>query len=295
VGDSTLHLFVRRLGLFVLALTVVLPLTVLLIRAARSRAWTGIDDKTLWDWMQLMIVPFVLIVGGFLLTTVQDNRQRDIEDQRGQDAAFQAYLDQMSQLLLNRNLRASKGGSEVRTLARARTLTVLERFDEDRKARVLTFLYEANLIRGPDPVINLDGADLRSVNLSSGGEVVKNLLGGWSWTATTFAHTRTSWRDINLSGADLRDSFLSSIDMSAADLSKTDLTGATLDFANLSRANLEGAFVTEEQLQGTCSLQGAIMPDGSRHPQQKKGPLDICRQVYGGNSSRLMTNSGKAR
>jgi len=44
------------------------------------------------------------------------------------------------------------------------------------------------------------------------------------------------------------------------------LSGADLSDADLSRANLSGATVTNEQLAGAKSLQGATMPDGSKHP-----------------------------
>jgi hypothetical protein len=73
----------------------------------------------------------------------QEQRALAVENQRAQDAALQAYLDQMSQLLLDegRPLRQPKEGDEVRTLARARTLTVLPRLDGERKASVVRFLY----------------------------------------------------------------------------------------------------------------------------------------------------------
>jgi hypothetical protein len=152
----------QLVGLIVLALTVVSVLLALLIRAARSRAWTGFGDKTLWDWFQLLIIPLVLAIGGFWFATVQDNRQQELEDQRAQDTALQAYLDQMSELLISGDLRGSEEGDEVRTLARARTLTILERVEADRKAQVLRFLFEANLVNSSDPVISLAGADLQN-------------------------------------------------------------------------------------------------------------------------------------
>jgi hypothetical protein len=45
-----------------------------------------------------------------------------VEDNRSQDAALEAYLDRMDELL-ERNLRASKKGDEVRVSARARKIT----------------------------------------------------------------------------------------------------------------------------------------------------------------------------
>nr|MBA2715066.1 hypothetical protein [Rubrobacteraceae bacterium] len=161
--------------------------------------WTGFRGMTVRDWLQLLIVPLALVVIGFLFTAQQDQRQQKIEDQRAQqaqkienkraeaerelavqraqDEALQSYLDQMSSLLLQKDLREAKGDSEVRTLARARTLTVLSRLDSSRKEQVVRFLSEAHLLQGADenneqPVIvlgglgGLGGADLKGVDLS---------------------------------------------------------------------------------------------------------------------------------
>jgi cell division protein FtsB len=108
----------------------------------------GFRGMTVRDWLQLLIVPLALVVIGFLFTVQQDPRQQRIEDQRAeaerelaeqraQDEALQAYLSQMGSLLLEKNLRGSDKGSEVRSLARARTLTVLGRLDPSRKKAIM--------------------------------------------------------------------------------------------------------------------------------------------------------------
>jgi hypothetical protein len=87
-------------------------------RTLQSRVWdrTGLKGKTLWDLLQLLIVPLMLVAIGFWFTTQQEARQqqledqraeleRAIEDQRAQQATLQAYLDQMGTLLLDRDLR----------------------------------------------------------------------------------------------------------------------------------------------------------------------------------------------
>src|SRR3712207_396996 len=102
--------------------------------------WTGYPKRTPWDWVDLLIVPIVLALGGYLFTRSENQRtqqiaerqrevDREIAQQRSQDDILQAYLDQMGQLLLDKDrpLRQSKQGDEVRTLARARTLTTLAR------------------------------------------------------------------------------------------------------------------------------------------------------------------------
>jgi uncharacterized protein YjbI with pentapeptide repeats len=271
--------------------------------------WTGFRGMTVRNWLELLVVPLALVVIGFLFSVQQDARQQRIEDQRAeaerelaeqraQDEALQAYLDQMGSLLLERKLRNSTEGGEVRTLARARTLSVLERLDENRKARALRFLYEANLITSPHPIISLETADLRGADLSAATTTIA-VRPGVDMLAPT---PPTNWSRIDLSGsylsnanllgdnlrnADLSRTHLYGSNLSEADLSDANLSGAVLGptiFAlpeeNLSRAdvrdiradlsktdlsgaNLEGALVSGEQLeQQPKTLQGATMPDG---------------------------------
>jgi uncharacterized protein YjbI with pentapeptide repeats len=160
--------------------------------------------------------------------------ERELAEQRAQDEALQAYLDQMSSLLLNGELRASEEDSEVRTLARARTLTVLGRLAPSRKADVMQFLLEAELVQG----------------VEGGREPI-----------------------ISLSGADLSGAELFAADLSGATLSDATLSEAELSFANLSGANLRGADlggavgVSKQELEQEASdLTDATMPDGSMHP-----------------------------
>jgi hypothetical protein len=161
-----------------------------------------------------------------------------VEEQRAQDAALQAYLDQMGTLLLKEDLRKSEEGSEVRTLARARTKTVLERLDSRRTAAVIEFLIEAELaqlvgLSGTNlSKVNLIGANLSSANLSNANLLGTNLIGA------------------NLSFANLSD----------ADLFGTDLSGADLSYADLSGA--EGIIKGELEQQAGL-LHGATMPDGT--------------------------------
>jgi hypothetical protein len=240
----------------VLKAATVVAAVVVLIRVGQRYEWTGFGEavqpkphngdiqprKTLWDWLQLFIVPLALAAIGLWFAAQQDFRQqqieeeransaRKIEEQRAQDAALQAYLDQMSQLMLEGDLRGSDGGSEeVRTLARARTRTVLARLDSRRKGSVVQFLNEASLIEKDYPVVSLSNVSLRDADLSK----------------------------LVLSGANLQDA---------------DLSGAFLDGANLTAyfygTDLSGARgITSEhtELENQArSLEGATMPDGSKH------------------------------
>lgn len=300
------------LGGFV-SLVVIIVLIALVVCGYVAGTWewggTGFNEATLWDWLKLagvLAVPVVVTVGGFWLNRQQRRRELESQEvqrsreqraerqrhereleivaQRAQDAALQAYIDQMGLLLMDKNLRGSSQEDEVRVLARAQTLTVLGRLDPSRKRSVLQFLYEARLIstEGREgPIISLRDADLSRADLSGMHLYSANL------------------ERANLSGADLSDAELSLlrtqggvvrtntkagatglIPISASNLIDADIRGASLvranlayvDFvgADLTDADLTGAKLHEDKLHGNKigfarSLKGATMPDGSKH------------------------------
>jgi hypothetical protein len=136
---------------------------------------------TLWDWLKLLVVPAVIAGGGLWFNRQQrerelafanEQREREvgIAEHRTQDEALQAYLDQMSDMLIPKtdqpSLYIARPGDSLSSVARARTLTVLPRLDGVRKARVVQFLHESGLIVKGLPVLELQGADLSGADLS---------------------------------------------------------------------------------------------------------------------------------
>src|SRR6266852_5044170 len=139
--------------------------------------WTGFSGKTLWDWLQLLLIPLVLTVGGFLFSNYQHNSDQQQALDQQQATILQTYIDNIQDLLLNHNLLGDSPPpkndadkvtiQEVQELARSRTLTALKGLDPDRKVRLLQFLFEAHLIgfrdshdKAQQPIIDLAGADL---------------------------------------------------------------------------------------------------------------------------------------
>lgn len=258
--------------------------------------WTGFGGKTVWEWLQLLIVPLALALIGILFTMQQDARQqaiedqraaseRKLEDQRAQDAALQAYLDQMTSLLLEKDLRNSEEGSEVQTLAQARTLTVLGRLDPSRKTEVMRFLLAAQLVQsvdGNEPVILLYRADLHGADLSyadlRGAELSSADL---SDADLSYAELpRAQLAEANLNNADLRlaglsDAYLGSADLRDADLRDAYLVNAYLSNAELSNANLEGS-----ELDG-APLYNADLSDADLSDTDLAG-ADLRRANLGG-------------
>jgi hypothetical protein len=170
-----------------------------------------------------------------------------------QDAALQANLDQMGSLLLGNGLRTSEEDCEERTLAQARTLTVLERLDPARKTALLQFLVEAKLVQrveGRAPIITLNGANLSDADLRGANLFEANL------SDTHLSDAKLSWA--NLRGADLNGADLRYVDLSDVNLTGTDRSFAYMSEADLSRAEGVGKELLKQQI---TSPYGAIIPD----------------------------------
>ena len=195
-----------------------------------------VADRTLWELLELLVVPFALAGVGLWFTMQQEARQEETEKQRAQDAALQAYLDQMSTLLIENDLRTAPGDSEVRTLARARTLTVLSTLGPEDKPSVLQFLYESDLIlrKGPGTSV-FPGTSVDSVPPNCTPQV------GLRAIFSIVSLQGTDLRDAPLSGANLTGANLSGADLSGADLSGADLRSTVLQVADLSGADLRHA------------------------------------------------------
>jgi uncharacterized protein YjbI with pentapeptide repeats len=235
-------------------------LAYLLIETVRAKN-TGFETKTLWDWMELLIIPLALALAAFALNRSETNLERQSVEARSkvereiaidhqQEEALQSYLDRMTELLLKEDLR-NTDNEEVQNVARIRTLSVLRGLDARRKGLVLQFLHESKLLDGEKPVVILWDADLSEAELS---DVILNRanLGG------------VILRGANLEGADLTEASLDH-----ADLEFANLQGATLVNVVLSGASLKNAFLSKANFTGAvlkgAKFEGAIMPDGTKH------------------------------
>lgn len=263
---------------------------------------TGFETKTLWDWMELLIIPLVLAGGAFFLNRSERaverqiagkraKLEREIATDRQQEAALQSYLDRMAELLLTEKLRTNDN-EEAQDVARTLTLTVFRGLDSNRKGMVLRFLYEAELVCRGNPIVCLKGADLKGadlrgvdlhgIDLSQANLYSANLfdadlsdsdLGGVIFNDATLFN-------VNLSGANLRDAYLNEADLQSSNLVGADLSGAHLNEANLcgsnltdarledaclTGANLKGAKVPKELFASVKFLIGVKMPDGTIH------------------------------
>jgi uncharacterized protein YjbI with pentapeptide repeats len=229
-----------------------------------------VAKKSLWDFLDLLIVPLALAIIGLGFAAQQQARQTQFEEQRAQNAALQAYLDQMNPLILEKHLLDSEEGDTVFTLAKARTTTVLAQLDGEHNKAVTRFLFESGLLREPALLAkaDLDDAKLHKAvlqNATLAGTNLKgaNLTDAVLLKADFYAEKKvgksTQELPADLTKADLSRAPLQGADLSQCHLNEATLTDATLQSADLSSADLQGADLSHAALQG-ANLSPATVP-----------------------------------
>jgi len=241
----------RRNLLLAATIAAVLLTVVVLIRIGQPLQWTGFREQTLWDWLQLLLAATVTAMIAYFGQNISRQQylgQQVAEEKRAQEEALQAYLDQIGQLLLDKDkpLRQSKEGDEVSILARARTLTALSQLDGKRKGILIRFLSEAWLIQG--------------------GPGMESGVRGWTQHRPIIALTAADLSDADLSDADLTYALLAEATLRSANLRGADLSNTVLFNTDLTGADLLHATVTWWGGLNSCkSLEGATMPNGQKY------------------------------
>ncbi len=234
--------------------------------------------KTVWDWLNLLGVPVTLVGLGYWLNRKQQERT---ENER-REKVLQVYFDQVSILLVDKNVLAMREKATEVTLEdekllssgadliRARTLATLKIFEKDalRKGSVIQFLIDVDAINRLK--LNLNGANLSQTNLIAANlsEVYLNRSNLSEINLSEANLSRAHLRETNLtkanlsraylSGANLREVNLSGANLSEANLSGTNLREADLIGANLREADLIGAYLIGTYLIG-AHLVGAYL------------------------------------
>jgi uncharacterized protein YjbI with pentapeptide repeats len=208
-----------------IALVIVLALLLLWAGYTVWLEYSGFKQKTAWEWLDLVGITSAIALVGWIFTRKQRERDVTLALEQAQNEALRAYLDQMSDLMIDQQLgrtRKDKDSLEghVRKVAQARTIAILMGLDGRHKRRPLKLIYELELINKGDNILDLKNAGLDHADFSE------------------FSLPRA-----HLSGADLRVS-----DLSGADLCESELTEADLRGADLRRADLRNTVLTKANL-----------------------------------------------
>jgi hypothetical protein len=214
--------------------------------------WTGFGDyrtaagdypgaKTLWDWLDLLIVPAVIATGAWWLQKSERASERETARERRRQYTLESYLDFVGTLLVEEGLLEGEDDLELDSLLvkvlGTRTLAALRSLDATGKRQVLEFLHDSALINAPDQ-LSVYQYSLRV------GQAHRR-------TDTPRYRDRDTLLDLTgaqLARADLSEATLTTVRLPKATLTSADLTASRLEEANLRGADLTGALCREAHL-----------------------------------------------
>lgn len=217
--------------------------------------FSSITEKTLWDWLELLIIPLIFSLGGYLVSVAAEQVQEASVEEQYQQRLFRGYVEQISDLLLDKGLSTAGEFSEVKVVAQSITESTLRDLDAQRRNAVMLFLRSTGL------ATPLPGSASQSGILS------------WSNLSNIdFSDTTMNAIDLHyarLENANLSNTYLgggsnlNNVNFDNTILDKTDFRDASLQEAIFAYTNLETATnLTEQQLQ-TAFICNTKMPDGS--------------------------------
>jgi len=216
-----------------------------------NKGETIVAPKTLWDLMSLLIIPVSLAVIAFLFNRSEKQieherlmREKEKEEQRtddiNQETLLREYINTMSVLMTEKALISSEPESPVRIVARTITKVTAHQLTGKRKAVIMRFLKEADLVDINKTVVALAGADFRRAELDNTNLSAINLAG------------------TNFSGASFDRANLTRIIFANSNLSGASLCNTTLRQTKFTRANLSGAEITESHFDGTDLIRADL-------------------------------------
>lgn len=233
-------------------------------------------SKSLWDWMELLILPFTLllifIIAQAIYIVQQDlgrtalrdrtEQEKSAEKKRFYDNIIQMYMIQMTQLMYGQESSSESSKAMRRHLANSWTLTTLMQLalEETRKGILVQFLHAAGLTE----YVDLSSANLASTKLQNAALESINLE-NVNLSTAFLTHAKLSGANLrgailkraNLSGAILQQTNLEKAELGGAILDRADLSGANLGKAQLWQKDVGGANLKNANLQG-ANLRGAI-------------------------------------
>jgi uncharacterized protein YjbI with pentapeptide repeats len=201
--------------------------------------------KQLWDWMELLIVPLVLAIFGILFSQAQKNTEFALQEAKEDETAYHAFLDKMTELIINGKLLETDEDSPTRDLAKSRVLTAIQVLGDQRKRLVLNFLMGANLIRSEGGIIQMDGADFSGAEFQE-ISIIRATISGANFTGANLSRANLSDSDFSLSTferANLTESVLAGTVLAGVILDRARLGLARIDGANFHKASLQRAYL----------------------------------------------------
>jgi uncharacterized membrane protein len=107
----------RRIGIILVIFVMALVVLVIIGGYKLNWDWAGLNGKiksgkTLWDWLQLLVIPLALAIIAILFNRSERKNEQRIALDNQQEAALQGYLNEISKLILEKDLLKSDADTE---------------------------------------------------------------------------------------------------------------------------------------------------------------------------------------
>lgn len=233
-------------------------------------------EKTLWDWLSLLIVPAALATLGFQFSLMNSNRDRTDSVIADRAELFQKYIERIQAYAISGALTSQERPKTLHagdcaisaqtptalivqnitqsTLMQLQLLETETRNLHNEKGMILRFLYSVGSITRGGNKIDLSSADFSSSNLRHAnleGACLNNLMFNDVESAPGSA---SDLRYARLDGADLSGTNLARANLRMASLRNAVLT----EWASLYKADLRGADLRGIRYESSTNFGGAI-------------------------------------
>lgn len=235
--------------------------------------WTGFGEKKLWDFLDLLIVPLILAIGGYAFQEITKMKESNQSTDKYHQDILINYLNDMTKLLENGLLNVEDINDSKFIIAQGKTLITLESLDPIRQHLVLQFLKAAHL----NPLSKLKiSKGCYSGEKALNGILYQAQMSGASLMKMDLSNTVmmcANFKDSNLAGSNLSESEFNIADFTGANLTDVNFTHSILFNANFTDAILKnadftgtligGTNLTNTQIKMTCNWEKAIYTGGA--------------------------------
>jgi uncharacterized protein YjbI with pentapeptide repeats len=263
----------RIIRYIILAILIIAAITLIYwaVHPENSPEWTGFGTfsettdetryKTLWDWLDLIIIPVSIGLFAWIITEYEKDNNKRIEVEKSRENILDSFIRTMTELLVQYDLAGNPDQKRL-AIAKTRINMALSQLDGSRKGQILQFLYESDLIdktpkfklRGANfnnavlDNIVLGEAEIRSAHFEDASLINANLNG-------------IILNSCNFTNADLTGSQVDNTDFGYTNLTNSrllnmDLTSVDFEGADLTNADLEGSKIKQEQLNNIWKKEG---------------------------------------
>lgn len=171
---SRIYDILKKVFLWFLIISLLYLILLLSINPSLAPSWFGIyedpiplnmpgnyiiihqQSKTLWDWLQLLLVPIILILGGFWLNRSESRHSLEmqksindtnlsIEKERFEDGILNSYINDIAQMIINSDT-AKLRTNRIMAVYKIKTLTTLNRLNSERRNYLIQFLVDSKML-----------------------------------------------------------------------------------------------------------------------------------------------------